>query len=1356
MECYLRKISTAPQIVLFRSVKLLFICFILSFAFPSLSSAATYYVNPSAGNDANPGTSAAPWKTIIYAEEHAANGSTIYLRSGNYGSVVINRVTGRTSWSQGLSFVPEQGAVPVFNFLEFKYDNLANGDCYISFSGITVNGTSSDDRTLDVFDASHVKLINCTVNGWWNSSTSGMSAAGVRIRSYNKTVNDVLVSDCLLQKVINGIELSAATGSGIVLQNNDIYQIAKSGVSLSPSNTNNGLITVADNRISYQRSVTDGAGSSHGSGVAIRCHNILLARNIIHNFGNTRGIRFYQSVFSTTGYQNITIENNLVYDINNDLAVELLDIGDNIVFRNNTVIGFHTSATQTNARYNSALTIAAASQKNGSGLSMYNNVLVGQLSISDGCTNYVENNNLIWSVLDWTTLTNGYGTFKTALKGNNTVIFSGQNTLSRQDAFASSGSFFIGGSNFDMYSYTRNGSGGPHGQDLDDSYGLASGSLAIGFGDPTKAPAADLTGAVRGTIVDAGCYQFSAAPSAGGPQLDPIGNKNVDEDSTLTFGIHASSSGGTITYSARNMPAGATFSGSTFTWKPTYDQAGSYSVTFVASDGSRESTQTITITVNNINRAPVLSPIGNKSVAAQSLLAFDLSATDLDGDTITYSASNMPSGASLSGSTFTWTPAIAQQGTFVVTFRASDGKLSTSQQITITVRTSNRAPVVGPVSNQTVYAGSLLTFNVPMTDPDGDSLLSAATNLPSGATFQNGTFKWTPASSQVGTYTVGFYANDGSLTTTCNVTITVLAMDGSSDIIIDNGASGTSSTGTWQTSGATGAYGVNSLWSYRGATYTWSFTPAKSGRYDVSMWWTALSSRYSGAPVTIIHSNGAANLTVDQRTNGGKWNSLGEYLFNAGTTYNVTVTATPSMSPPSTCADAVRLKFISSSTTNAAPTAIIDNINPSAATTGQAITFAGHGIDTDGTITAQQWESNIDGVLSTQSTFTKALSQGSHVISFKVMDDKGSWSTPVTKNVSVAGPTGEVIIDNGDSGTSSTGDWQLSGATDPYGADSVWARDGATYTWQMSGQPSGTYEVLMYNTQWPSRTTSASVDVVSAQGTQRVFVNQQVSTGWISIGTFSFSGSGSVTITASYGSTVSTCADAVRFKFISSSTNSVPVAVINNISPSVANAGQAITFAGHGVDTDGTITAQQWESNIDGVLSTQSTFTKVLSQGSHVISFKVMDNKGSWSAPVTQTVSVVASTEEVIVDNGDSGTSSTGRWQKSKAADCYGTNSLWGYNGATYTWSFTPTATGTYRVSMWWTALSTRSSSVPVTIYYNGGTASLSINQQENGGMWNRLGDYTFNANTTYKVTITAPPGSPPSTCADAVKFGRL
>jgi parallel beta-helix repeat protein len=47
---------------------------------------STYYVHPTSGNDSNPGTAAAPFKTLTYALSQVAAGSTLYLSPGTYNA----------------------------------------------------------------------------------------------------------------------------------------------------------------------------------------------------------------------------------------------------------------------------------------------------------------------------------------------------------------------------------------------------------------------------------------------------------------------------------------------------------------------------------------------------------------------------------------------------------------------------------------------------------------------------------------------------------------------------------------------------------------------------------------------------------------------------------------------------------------------------------------------------------------------------------------------------------------------------------------------------------------------------------------------------------------------------------------------------------------------------------------------------------------------------------------------------------------------------------------------------------------------------------------------------------------------
>ncbi|MBE0536419.1 MAG: PKD domain-containing protein, partial [Phycisphaerae bacterium] len=262
---------------------------------------------------------------------------------------------------------------------------------------------------------------------------------------------------------------------------------------------------------------------------------------------------------------------------------------------------------------------------------------------------------------------------------------------------------------------------------------------------------------------------------------------------------------------------------------------------------------------------------------------------------------------------------------------------------------------------------------------------------------------------------------------------------------------------------------------------------------------------------------------------------------------------------------------------------------------------------------------------------------------------------------------------------------------------------------------------------------------------------------WNLLGVYSFSAGvqASVTILAPNGAPTSYCADAVKFAITQG--NEMPVAVIDSITPNPAQTGQSIAFAGHGTDSDGSIVAYRWISSIDGQLSTAAAFSSTtLSEGTHEITFAVQDNADQWSQPASRTL-VIGGTlpDEVIIDNGDPATSWTGIWAPSGATGYYGANSVWSRDGTTYTWTFSPPSTGLYEVSMWWTEYPSRTTNALVSIANVDGAATAYINQQTNGGKWNRLGEYYYNAGTAYNVTLTSTTGSA-STCADAVRFVKV
>ncbi len=273
------------------------------------------------------------------------------------------------------------------------------------------------------------------------------------------------------------------------------------------------------------------------------------------------------------------------------------------------------------------------------------------------------------------------------------------------------------------------------------------------------------------------------------PVLAPIGAKSVDEGQSLVFRFSASDPDGTTpTFTVLNNPTNSSFVDSangagSFTFNPDFTQANTYNVTFIASDGSLADTEIVAITVNNVNQAPVLAPIGAKSVDEGQSLVFRFSASDPDGTTPTFTVLNNPTNSSFVDSangagSFTFSPDFTQANVYNVTFIASDGSLADTEIVAITVNNVNQAPVLATIGAKSVTEGQTLTFRFLATDPDGATPSLTVVNNPTNSSFVDsangaGSFTFSPSFTQAGTYNVTFIASDGSLADSEVVTITV-------------------------------------------------------------------------------------------------------------------------------------------------------------------------------------------------------------------------------------------------------------------------------------------------------------------------------------------------------------------------------------------------------------------------------------------------------------------------------------------------------------------------------------------------------------------------------------------------------
>lgn len=316
----------------------------------------------------------------------------------------------------------------------------------------------------------------------------------------------------------------------------------------------------------------------------------------------------------------------------------------------------------------------------------------------------------------------------------------------------------------------------------------------------------------------------------GPPVLLGIGDKKIVEGQALTFTLSATDNeSDTLTYSASNLPAGATFNPTTktFSWMPDFTRSGIYqNVHFEVSDGTLKDFENITITVNK--RSSMIVTPSSKIVSPGQTLRLNISIDPMGNPisgaqlSLTYNGSILKVNSVTEGTLFKQNGAntifnggvidstsgkvdniygsilgpynVTTVGTFIVIDFIAIGSSGTSVVNVSDIIISDQAgypvafnltngsvlinspPVLDTIGNRTIDEGKALIFTLSATDANGDALTYSATNLPSGAVFvpANRTFLWTPGFTQSGNYTdIHFEVSDGSVTDFENMMITV-------------------------------------------------------------------------------------------------------------------------------------------------------------------------------------------------------------------------------------------------------------------------------------------------------------------------------------------------------------------------------------------------------------------------------------------------------------------------------------------------------------------------------------------------------------------------------------------------------
>jgi len=505
----------------------------------SISLAGTFYVSPS-GSDSNAGTEAAPWQTIGHAESTASPGSTIYLRGGDYGDVVVGSTSnyGRIDWDDAITFTEYVGETPHFDSLTIT----GNYSRYLIFDNIEMqedfgNGANA---VVTIENSDYIKIQNCEIMGWdeledIGGSYPAESATGFCIDITGSNSKYIYIDNNYMHDCRRITRLDANHDGNIWYTNNQMYDASGSIMQFEYNGAVGGTVYIHDNDLwNSQRLWNSGEESDHSSGISLRMDNMDIRRNVIRSTGGSSLIKTYYgtavSYYVTNGFSNIVIENNLFYAPWNEYFMFDFDyLGTGFKFNNNTVVGRHSTtappAEDDRTGRNNYGSPSPRWQLNGSfpvsmaDAEFCNNVWVGCLRLSPNFLGHVKGN------IAYSWFADGAYRDATWLASNmpDNTCYTDSSSYEPL-VFETDNEFFVGGwpaGSSNPYYRAELATGTTADCHSLGQFKLAVGSAAIGYGDATYAPTYDIEGNTRGggDGIEAGCYEFQYGADTTAPTL---------------------------------------------------------------------------------------------------------------------------------------------------------------------------------------------------------------------------------------------------------------------------------------------------------------------------------------------------------------------------------------------------------------------------------------------------------------------------------------------------------------------------------------------------------------------------------------------------------------------------------------------------------------------------------------------------------------------------------------------------------------------------------------------------------------------------------------------------------------------
>jgi hypothetical protein len=271
-----------------------------------------FYVSP-AGNDANPGTMAEPWKTITKAASTLTAGQTVMVGAGTYNEQVLPQNSG----TEG-------------NYI--TYMAAPGENVVIDGTGLTLSNPQDLGGLFAINTKSYIRVSGFTVANAGNDPDNHYLDAGIIAFQCNA----IIIDNNITQNTVSS-GIAAWNCTNITVDNNEVIGAVSGGLQECITMSNVNTFDVMNNKVH-----DDGASVRQRGGEGIDakdgCTNGRIFNNEVYNLSFSLGIYIESAEAQQSG---IHVFGNWVHDITQSngivVAAEQGNLNENITVENNIV-----------------------------------------------------------------------------------------------------------------------------------------------------------------------------------------------------------------------------------------------------------------------------------------------------------------------------------------------------------------------------------------------------------------------------------------------------------------------------------------------------------------------------------------------------------------------------------------------------------------------------------------------------------------------------------------------------------------------------------------------------------------------------------------------------------------------------------------------------------------------------------------------------------------------------------------------------------------------------------------------------------------------------------------------------------